>query len=130
MTHQARHGLSRRERQIMDVLYRLGRATAADIMAALPGQPTASTLRTQLRVLERKGQVRHDEDGHRFVYRPTTARREARKSALRHLVETFYDGSAEKVVAAVLGGEGTRVSDEELERIATLIEKARSEARK
>jgi predicted transcriptional regulator len=114
----------------MDVLYRVGRATAAEIMSALPGQPTSSTVRTQLRVLERKGHVRHEDDGHRFVYRPTTARRDARKSALRHLVETFYDGSAEKVVAAVLGGEGTRVSDEELDRIAAMIEKARSEARK
>jgi predicted transcriptional regulator len=130
MTNPARHGLSRRERQIMDVLYKLGRATAAEIMAAVPGQPTSSTIRTQLRVLERKGHVRHEEDGHRFVYRPTIPRRDARKSALRHLVETFYGGSAERVVAAVLGGEGTRVSDEELERIAAMIDKARSEARR
>src|SRR3954466_89684 len=123
-------GLSRRERQIMDLLYRTGRATAGEIMAALPGNPTSSTVRTQLRVLERKGHVQHEEDGHRFVYRPTIPRRDARKSALRHLVETFYGGSAERVVAAVLGGEGTRVSDEELERIAVMIEKARSEARR
>jgi predicted transcriptional regulator len=125
-----RNGLSRRERQIMEVLYRLGRATAADIMAALPGSPTSSTVRTQLRVLERKGHVRHEDEGQRFVYSPTLARRDARKSALRHLVETFYDGSAENVVAAVLGGEGARVSDDELDRIAAMVEKARKEARR
>jgi predicted transcriptional regulator len=130
MTTWVRNGLSRRERQIIDVLYRLGRATAAEIMAAVPGQPTSSTVRTQLRVLERKGHVRHEEEGQRFIYSPTLARRDARKSALRHLVETFYDGSAEKIVAAVLGGEGARMSDAELERIAAMVEKARKESRK
>jgi BlaI family transcriptional regulator, penicillinase repressor len=130
MTTWVRNGLSRRERQIMDVLYRLGRATAAEIMAAVPGRPTSSTVRTQLRVLERKGHVRHEEDGQRFVYSPTLPRRDARKSALRHLVETFYDGSAEKIVAAVLGGEGARISDDELERIAAMVNKARKESRK
>jgi predicted transcriptional regulator len=130
MTTWVRNGLSRRERQIIDVLYRLGRATAAEIMAAVPGQPTSSTIRTQLRVLERKGHVRHEEEGQRFIYSPTLARRDARKSALRHLVETFYDGSAEKIVAAVLGGEGARMSDAELERIAAMVEKARKESRK
>jgi BlaI family penicillinase repressor len=121
-------GLSRRERQIMDLLYRAGRATAGEIMAGLPGHPTSSTVRTQLRVLERKGHVRHEDDGQRFVYQPTRPRREARRTALRHLVETFYDGSAEKVVAAVLGGEGTKVSEEALERIAAMIERARKES--
>ena len=120
-----RNGLSRRERQIMEVLYRLGRATAADIMAALPGSPTSSTVRTQLRVLERKGHVRHEDEGQRFVYSPTLARRDARKSALRHLVDTFFDGSVEKVVGALLGGEGARVGEEELERIAEQVAKAR-----
>ena len=111
MTTWVTNGLSRRERQIMDVLYRLGRATAAEIIAELPGKLSSSTVRTQLRVLERKGHVRHDDEGQRFVFSPTLPRRDARKSALRHLVETFYDGSAEKVVAAVLGGEGARMSD-------------------
>jgi predicted transcriptional regulator len=120
--------LSRRERQIMDLLYRAGRATAGDIMAGLPGDPTSSTVRTQLRVLERKGHVKHEDDGQRFVYQPTRPRRDARRTALRHLVDTFYEGSAEKVVAAVLGGEGTKVSDDALERIAAMIERARKES--
>jgi len=130
MTTWVTNGLSRRERQIMDVLYRLGRATAAEIIAELPGKLSSSTVRTQLRVLERKGHVRHDDEGQRFVFSPTLPRRDARKSALRHLVETFYDGSAEKVVAAVLGGEGARMSDAELERIAAMVAKARKEARR
>ncbi len=107
--------LSRRERQIMDVLYRHGRASAAEVMEALPGTPSYSTVRTQLRVLERKGHVRHEEHGVKFIYLPAVPRRAARKSALKHLVETFFDGSVEKVVGALLGGEGVRVSDEQLE---------------
>jgi predicted transcriptional regulator len=129
MARAPHSGLTRRERQIMDVLYREGRATAAQVMAALPGAPSSSTVRTQLRVLEEKGHVRHDEQGGRFIYLPAVPRHAARKSALRHLVDTFFDGSAEKVVAAVLGGEGTRVSDEELRRIATLVERARRNSR-
>jgi len=120
-------GLSRRERQIMDILYRRGRATAADVMGDLPGEPSYSTVRTQLRVLEEKGHVTHEEDGVRFVYVPAVPRRAARKSALRHLVDTFFDGSAEQVVAAVLGGETSRLSEEELNRIAELVARARKE---
>jgi len=119
--------LTRRERQIMDILYRHGRATAASVMAALSGNPHDSTVRTQLRVLEEKGYVRHEDDGLRYVYMPAVPRRAARKSALRHLIETFFDGSAEQVVAAVLGSEGARLSEDELERIARLVEKARKE---
>lgn len=119
--------LSRRERQIMDVLYRRGRSTAAEVMNDLPGDPSSSTVRTQLRVLEAKGHVRHEEEGLRYVYLPAVPRRAARRSAVRHLVETFFDGSAEKAVVALLGGEAARLSDEELERIAALIEKARKE---
>src|SRR5687768_7488357 len=119
--------LSRRERQIMDILFRRGRATAADVMEQLPGEPSYSTVRTQLRVLEEKGHVRHEEHGLRYVYAPAVSRQTARKSALRHVVETFFDGSAEKTVAALLGGESARLSDEELERIADLIAKARKE---
>ncbi|HXW04323.1 MAG TPA: BlaI/MecI/CopY family transcriptional regulator [Vicinamibacterales bacterium] len=117
--------LSRRERQIMDILYRRGRATAAEVMQDLPGRPTSSTVRTQLRVLEEKGHVRHEEEGLRFVYMPSTSRHAAAKSALRHLLETFFDGSAEKVVAAVLGGDTARVSEPELDRIAELVDRAR-----
>jgi BlaI family transcriptional regulator, penicillinase repressor len=128
MTKASTHTtLTRRERQIMDVLYRRGRATAADVMADLPGEPNYSTVRTQLRVLEDKGHVRHDEEGLRYVYAPAVPRHAARRSALKHLVETFFDGSAEQVVAAVLGGEASRLSDEDLERISELIEKARRE---
>jgi len=123
----ARATLARRERQIMDILYRLGRATAADVMAALPGDPSYSTVRTQLRVLESKGHVRHEEHGLRYVYIPAVPRHAARKSALRHLVETFFEGSIEKTVAALLGAEGARLTEHELERIANLVVKARKE---
>jgi predicted transcriptional regulator len=128
MTKSSTHTtLTRRERQIMDVLYRRGRATAAEVMADLPGEPNYSTVRTQLRVLEDKGHVRHEEEGVRYVYAPAVPRHAARKSALKHLVETFFDGSAEQVVAAVLGGEASRLSDEDLDRIGELIEKARKD---
>jgi predicted transcriptional regulator len=120
------HTLTRRERQIMDILYRRGRATAAAVMADLPGRPNSSTVRTQLRVLEEKEHVRHEEEGLRYVYMPAVPRHAARKSALRHLVDTFFDGSAEKVVTALVGGEGARLSEDKLERIAEVIEKARS----
>jgi predicted transcriptional regulator len=119
--------LSRRERQIMDVLYRRERATAAEVMEDLPGDSSYSTVRTQLRVLEEKGHVRHEVDGPRFVYVPALPRRAARKTALRHLVDTFFDGSSEKVVAALLGGEAARLSEEELQRIAELVSKTRKE---
>lgn len=114
----------------MDILYRRGRATANDVMAELPGDPSYSTVRTQLRVLEEKGHVSHEEEGLRYVYSPSVPRHAARKSALRHLLTTFFDGSAEKVVGALLGSDGARVSDDELERIAALIDKARKDASK
>jgi BlaI family transcriptional regulator, penicillinase repressor len=122
--------LTRRERQIMDILYRRGRATAGEVMQDLPGEPNYSTVRTQLRVLEEKGHVRHEELGLRYVYAPTVPRSAARQSALRHLIETFYDGSTEKVVAALLGVEGSRLSKDELERIAGMVEKARKGGKK
>lgn len=121
--------LSRRERQIMDILYRVGRATAGDLVKALPGQPSDSTVRTQLRVLEAKGHVRHEEEGLRYIYSPVVPRRVVRKSALKHVVETFFDGSVEKVVAALLGGDAARLTDDELDRIAELVAKAREEDR-
>ena len=109
----------------MDILYRRGRATAAEVREDLPGNPSDSTVRTQLRVLETKGQVRHEEEGLRFVYLPALPRHTARRSALKHVVETFFDGSAERLVGALLGGEGTRLSAEALDRIAALVERAR-----
>jgi predicted transcriptional regulator len=114
----------------MDILFRLGRATAAEVMDALPGNSSYSTVRTQLRVLEEKGHVRHEDDGVRFVYLPALARHTARKSALRHVVETFFEGSAEKAVAALLGGEGARLTDDQIDRIAEMIAKARKEGGK
>jgi predicted transcriptional regulator len=125
--HDPSRTLSRRERQIMDILYRRGRATAAEVNEELPGEPHSSTVRTQLRVLEEKGHVRHAEEGLRYVYMPAVPRRAARKSALKHVVDTFFDGSAEHAVAALLGGEATKISDEQLDRIADLIARARKE---
>ena len=119
--------LSRRERQIVDILYRRGRATAADVMEDLPGDPSYSTVRTQLRVLEDKGHVRHEEDGQRYIYAPAVPRRTVRKSAMKHVIETFFEGSVEQAVAALLGGEGSRLTEEELDRIEELIKKARKE---
>ena len=126
MTHVL-SALTRRERHIMDILFRLGRASAEEVMHELSGRPSYSTVRTQLRVLEQKGHVRHEEVGRRFVYTPVVRRHAVRKSALRHVVETFFDGSVEKVVAALLGGEAARLSDEELARIRDMVEKARKE---
>lgn len=110
----------------MDVLYKLKRATVGEVLAQLPGKPNYSTVRAQLRVLEEKGQARHEEEGLRYVYMPTAAREAVRKSALKHLVETFFDGSPEKVVATLLGGESSRLSREDLERLSGLIEKAKN----
>jgi predicted transcriptional regulator len=125
MPHGPHTTLSRRERQIMDILYRVGRATANEVMLELPGEPNYSTVRTQLRVLESKGHVRHEEQGLRYIYMPTVPRHAVRQSALRHLIETFFEGSAEKMLSTLLGSDGSRISGEELERLAQLIEKAR-----
>jgi len=120
--------LSRRERQIMDILYKLERASVGEVLAKMAGKPSYSTVRAQLRVLEEKGHVRHEELGLRYVYVPAVPHKVARRSALRHLVETFFDGSTEKVVAALLGGEVARISPEELDRLARLIAKGRKES--
>ena len=120
--------LARRERQIMDILYKLERATVGQVLAALPDRPSYSTVRAQLRVLEEKGHIHHEENGLRYVYFPAIPRGVARRSALRHLVETFFDGSTEKVVTALLGGEVSRISSEELERLAQMISKNRKES--
>jgi BlaI family penicillinase repressor len=122
------NALSRRERQIMDILYKLERASVGEVLSKLSDKPSYSTVRAQLRVLEEKGHVRHEEHGLRYVYVPAVRRDVARRSALRHLVETFFDGSTEKVVAALLGGEVARISPEELDRLARLISKGRKES--
>ena len=111
----------------MDIVYRLGRATVGEVMAELSGERAYSTVRAQLRVLEDKGQLRHEEQGLRYVYIPAIPRHTIRQSALKHLIDTFFEGSAEKVVAALLGRESSRISEEELDRMAELIEKAKKE---
>ena len=121
------HSLTRRERQIMDVLYKLERATVGHVLAKLADKPSYSTVRAQLRVLEEKGHVRHEEQGLRYVYIPAVPRDVARRSALRHLVETFFEGSTEKTVATLLGGEISRISSEELDRLSRLIAKSKKE---
>ena len=119
--------LSKRERQIMDILYRLGRATAGEVLAELPGTPSSSTVRTQLRVLEEKGHVRHEEVGLRYVYSPVVPRHAARRAAVRHLVDTFFEGSSAALVASLLGSDAARLSDEELARIERALAAARKE---
>ena len=119
--------LSRRERQIMDILYCHGRATAAEVVARLPGAPSSSTVRTQLRVLEDKGHVRHTEEGLRYVYAPVVSRHSARKTALRHLLETFFDGSPADLMTALLGDDGARLSPADIERIERLLKAAKGD---
>ncbi len=121
--------LSRRERQIMDFLFRHGKATVAEVLAGIPDPPSYSAVRAMLRTLEEKGHVTHEEDGRAYVYRPTVARDQARRSALRHLLSTFFAGSTEQAVAALLDLSGPRLSDEELDRMAKLVEQARNEGR-
>ena len=123
------HALSRRERQIIDILYARGRGTAADVQAALPDPPSYSAVRAMLRILEEKGHVRHDEEGLRYVYSPTVSRQTARRAALRHLVDTFFEGSTAKIVMTLLDSEASKLSDEELDRIAAMIAAARKESR-
>jgi predicted transcriptional regulator len=117
--------LSRRERQIMDILYHRGRATAADVLEALPSPPTYSAVRAMLRILEDKGHARHEQDGPRYVYLPTVAPGNAKRSALRHMVHTFFDGSTEQAISALLDDRASSLSDSELERLAHLIDRAR-----
>lgn len=120
--------LSRRERQIMDVIYRHGTVTAADVLAELPEPPSYSAVRAMLRLLEEKGHVRHEQDGPRYVYLPIVNRDKARRSAMRHLVRTFFDGSTEDAVAALLQNDAG-MSDDELGRLAKLIDGAKKEGR-
>ncbi len=121
--------LSRRERQIMDFLFTRGKATVADVQGGIPDPPSYSAVRALLRTLEEKGHVTHEEDGRAYVYKPTVARDQARRSALRHLLSTFFAGSTEQAVAALLDLSGPKLSDEELERIEKLVEQARNEGR-
>ena len=121
--------LSKRERQIMDALYRLGRATVAEILEQMQAAPSYSTVRAQLRVLEEKGHVRHEDEGLRYVYMPTVPRHAARKTALKHLLDTFFDGSPATLMTALLGSEAAKLTDEELDRITRLVKAAKSGSR-
>ena len=117
--------LSRRERQILDILYKHGRATAADVQAALPEPPSYSAVRALLRILEEKGHVRHEQDGPRYMYLPTIAHDNAQRSALRHILQTFFNGSAEQAISALLDDTSARLSSAELDRLARMIDTAR-----
>lgn len=117
--------LSRRERQILDILYQRGRATAAEVQATLPEPPSYSAVRALLRILEDKGHVRHEHDGPRYVYLPTIARGNAQRSAMRHMLQTFFDGSAEQAISALLDDSSAKLSPAELDRLARMIDTAR-----
>jgi len=121
--------LSRRERQVLDVLHRLGRASAADVRAALPDPPSDSAVRTHLRILEEKGHARHEQDGPRYVYLPVVESETAGRNALRHLIKTFFDGAPERAVAALLDETSSDLSDDDLDRLDGLIRQARSHGR-
>ncbi|MES1258746.1 MAG: BlaI/MecI/CopY family transcriptional regulator [Acidobacteriota bacterium] len=120
-------GLSRRERQIMDVLFTLGRATGQEIQERLPGEPGYSAVRTILRVLERKGHVRHVEDGLKYVYLPVVEREAAKQSAIQRLISTFFDGSAKAAAAAFIDPAASQLSEEDLKELEGMIRKARKE---
>ena len=128
MTTKALTNLSRRERQIMDVVYRLGRATATDVLAQIPEPPSYSAVRAMLRVLENKGHLRHVLEGKSYVYSPTLGRSRASRSALQNMLKTFFDGSTEKAVAALLDMSAD-LTEEEFARLSRLIDQARQEGR-
>jgi predicted transcriptional regulator len=128
MRKDSHRNLSRRERQIMDILFQHGRASVSEIHQALPDAPTYSAVRAKLRVLEEKGHVRHEEESLRYVYIPTVARDTARRSALRHLVSTFFEGSAEEAIAALLDLSAADLTPADLNRIQGIIDQAKKEA--
>lgn len=121
--------LSRRERQIMELIYASGQATATEVLERLPDPPSYSTVRALLRILETKGHLRHTVDGTRYVFLPTVAPERARRSAMRSLLQTFFEGSPEKAVAALLDVSRSELSEEDFDRISRLIENAREEGR-
>ena len=125
MSQKLHHDLSRRERQIVDILYSQGRATAAEVQSALPDPPSYSAVRAMLRILEDKGHIRHEQDGPRYIYLPTVTRERAKRSALKHVLQTFFDGSAEEAISALLDESDTKLSNRELDRLAELIDHAR-----
>ncbi len=129
MTKPSPATLTRREREIMDILYRRSRATAAEVLEDMANPPTYSAVRALLRILEDEGHIKHVQDGPRYVYLPAVARNDARKSALSHLVTTFFEGSVEQAVATLVESSRTKLSKDELDRLAQLIDKAKKEGR-
>lgn len=129
MSQSPHMDLSRRERQIMYIIYDQGQATAQEVLEQLPDPPSYSAVRATLRILEEKGHLRHEQDGPRYVYFPTQDRKEVRQTALDHLLETFFDGSTEKAMAALLDVSSTDLSAETLDNLADLIDQARKEGR-
>ena len=129
MARKSHTNLSRRERQIMDIIYQRGQATAAEVMENLPNPPGYSAVRAMLRLLEEKGYVKHEQDGPRYVFLPTLSREKARQSAMKQMLQTFFDGSTEEAVAALLDLSRSKLSNEELDRLSQLIEEAREEGR-
>ena len=121
--------LSRRERQIMDIIYHRGRATAAEVLKDIPDPPSYSSIRALLRLLEEKGHVTHEADGQRYVFIPTVPREQAGNSAIKHMLRTFFNGSREQAVAAMLDLPDSELSDSDLEGLSKLIDKARKEGR-
>ena len=121
---------SRRERQIMDVVFARGRASVTDVLAEMPDPPTRTAVRTMLRILEGKGHLAHDKRGREFIYRPTTPRNRAARSALRRVLDVFFDGSFEKAAATHLLDPGSDLSEEELARVAALIRDIREKKRR
>jgi predicted transcriptional regulator len=122
-------GLSRRERQIMEIIYQRGNASAADIREAMPDAPTYSAVRALLRVLEEKGHVEHENEGLKYIYKPVVKRDKAKRSAVKHLIDTFFRDAPEQVVAALLDVSAKRLTREELDRMAEMIEKAKKEGK-
>lgn len=129
MSHTPSHRLSRRERQIMDIVYASGEASAADVHAALPEPPSYSAVRALLAILVDKGHLKHRSEQGRYIYAPTRRRAQVGRSALRSVLDTFFEGSLEKAVAALLQGADANLSEEELQRLGRLIQQARKEGR-
>lgn len=119
--------LAGRERQILEIVYSLGRASASDVLEQLPDSPTYSTVRKILSILEVKGHLRHTEENRRYIYTPTRSKNEARRTSLRHLLESLFDGSEESVVSALLDISDAKMSDDDLRRLAELIDRHRKE---
>lgn len=129
MVKKSQATLSRRERQIMDIIYQQGQATAADVMKNLPDPPSYSAVRAMLKVLEVKGHLKHRQQGPRYVFSPKVSREKAKRTALKHLLQTFFDGSAEKAVATLLDVSRSDLSDEDLDQLTQLINQAKREGR-